>query len=120
MRMMNAVTEADGTGMTGRAGGVFGMRQNRHGPEDQCLMVRTGHCEYNGVFCGVLPGTIPGAGGAGGDRRAPETAITAGIVAAPVFREIVHESFNYLNIPPELFPKSSSRLPTKRQRKSGA
>jgi hypothetical protein len=23
-------------------------------------------------------------------------------VAAPVFREIVHESFNYLNIPPDV------------------
>jgi len=28
-----------------------------------------------------------------------------GLVAAPVFREIVHETFNYLNIPPTLPPE---------------
>jgi cell division protein FtsI (penicillin-binding protein 3) len=58
------------------------------------------HCEYNAVFAGFAP------------ARAPQLAVLVvidephrhhygGLVAAPVFREIVHESFNYLNIPPE-------------------
>jgi cell division protein FtsI (penicillin-binding protein 3) len=58
------------------------------------------NCEYNAVFMGFAP------------SNAPELAVVVvidephkhhygGLVAAPVFREIVHESFNYLNIPPE-------------------
>ena len=46
-------------------------------------------------------------------RRWPELAVLVvidepqkhhygGVVAAPVFREIVHETFNYLNIPPSV------------------
>jgi len=57
------------------------------------------HCEYNAVFAGFAP------------AHAPQLAVVVvidephkhhygGLVAAPVFREIVHESFNYLTIPP--------------------
>ncbi|PIP40506.1 MAG: cell division protein FtsI [Desulfobacterales bacterium CG23_combo_of_CG06-09_8_20_14_all_51_8] len=62
------------------------------------------NCEYNGVFVGFSP------------AEDPELAVLVvidepqkyhygGLVAAPVFREIVHETFNYLNIPPTLPPE---------------
>jgi cell division protein FtsI (penicillin-binding protein 3) len=34
-----------------------------------------------------------------------------GVVAAPVFREIVHETFNYLNIPPSIPPSIPPVIP---------
>jgi cell division protein FtsI (penicillin-binding protein 3) len=101
MTMMNAVTEADGTGgLAVPAGytvcGKTGTAQkiNKDGTYR--------NCEYNGVFVGFSP------------ARNPELAVLVvidepqknhygGIVAAPVFREIVHEAFNYMNIPPCIF-----------------
>jgi len=98
MKMMNAVTETDGTGgLAVPAGytvcGKTGTAQkiNSEGTYR--------NCEYNGVFVGFSP------------ALSPELAVLVvidepqkhhygGIVAAPVFREIVHEAFNYLNIPP--------------------
>lgn len=100
MKMMNAVTETDGTGgLAVPAGytvcGKTGTAQkiNSEGTYR--------NCEYNGVFVGFSP------------ARSPELAVLVvidepqkhhygGIVAAPVFREIVHEAFNYLNIPPTM------------------
>ena len=101
MTMMNAVTEADGTGgLAVPAGytvcGKTGTAQkiNKDGTYR--------NCEYNGVFVGFSP------------ARNPELAVLVvidepqknhygGIVAAPVFREIVHEAFNYMNVPPCIF-----------------
>ncbi|MBC2715791.1 MAG: penicillin-binding protein 2 [Desulfobacteraceae bacterium] len=98
MQMMNAVTEPDGTGgqavpvgytVCGKTGTA--QKINAHGTYR--------NCEYNGVFVGFSP------------AQSPELAVLVvidepqkhhygGVVAAPVFREIVHETFNYLNIPP--------------------
>jgi len=98
MKMMNAVTEPDGTGplavpagytVCGKTGTAQKMNPNGS----------YRNCEYNGVFVGFSP------------AQSPELAVLVvidepqkhhygGIVAAPVFREIVHEAFNYLNIAP--------------------
>ncbi|RJP84539.1 MAG: penicillin-binding protein 2 [Desulfobacteraceae bacterium] len=59
------------------------------------------NCEYNGVFVGFSP------------MENPELAILVvidspqkhhygGLVAAPVFREIAEETFNYMNVPPAI------------------
>ncbi len=111
MAMMNAVTESDGTGgLAVPAGytvcGKTGTAQKLNASGTYR------NCEYNGVFVGFSP------------ARNPELAVLVvidepqkhyygGIVAAPVFREIVHESFNYLNIPPTRFnaPLKVSRGP---------
>ncbi|MCD6586368.1 MAG: penicillin-binding protein 2 [Desulfobacteraceae bacterium] len=100
MKMMNAVTEPDGTGgqavpagytVCGKTGTA--QKINANGTYR--------NCEYNGVFVGFSP------------AQSPELAVLVvidepqkhhygGVVAAPVFREIVHEAFNYLNIPPSI------------------
>ena len=98
MKMMNAVTLPGGTGtqavpvgytVCGKTGTAqkLNAQGNYH------------NCEYNGVFVGFSP------------MEAPELAVLVvidspqkhhygGVVAAPVFREIVDETFNYLNVPP--------------------
>jgi cell division protein FtsI (penicillin-binding protein 3) len=98
MEMMSAATQPDGTGgqavpagytVCGKTGTA--QKINAQG--------NYRNCEYNGVFVGFSP------------AENPELAVLVvidepqkhhygGIVAAPVFREIVHETFNYLNIPP--------------------
>jgi len=98
MKMMNAVTEADGTG--GQAVPVGYTVCGKTGTAQKINANGTyRNCEYNGVFVGFSP------------AQSPELAVLVvidepqkhhygGVVAAPVFREIVHETFNYLNIPP--------------------
>ncbi|MFZ2634677.1 MAG: penicillin-binding protein 2 [Desulfosalsimonadaceae bacterium] len=97
VKMMNAVTLPGGTGtqsvpvgytVCGKTGTAqkLNAQGNYH------------NCEYNGVFVGFSP------------MEAPELAVLVvidapqkhhygGLVAAPVFREIVDETFNYLNVP---------------------
>lgn len=98
MKMMNAVTEEDGTGFQAVPAGYTvcgktGTAQKINSDGNYR------NCEYNAVFVGFSP------------AESPELAVLVvidepqkhhygGIVAAPVFREIVHEAFNYLNIPP--------------------
>jgi len=98
VKMMNAVTLPGGTGtqsvpvgytVCGKTGTAqkLNAQGNYH------------NCEYNGVFVGFSP------------MESPELAILVvidspqkhhygGLVAAPVFKEIVQETFNYLNVPP--------------------
>ncbi len=102
MKMMNAATEPDGTGgqavpagytVCGKTGTA--QKINANGTYR--------NCEYNGVFVGFSP------------AKSPELSVLVvidepqkhhygGVVAAPVFREIVHKTFNYLNIPPSIPP----------------
>lgn len=97
--MMRAATEKGGTGTLAAPVGytVCGKTGTAQKLNDQGNYQ---HCEYNAVFAGFAP------------IDAPELAVVVvvdephrqhfgGLVAAPAFREIVHESFNYLNIPPE-------------------
>jgi cell division protein FtsI (penicillin-binding protein 3) len=100
MKMMNSVTQPDGTGpqavpvgytVCGKTGTA--QKINANGTYR--------NCEYNGVFVGFSPAESP--------KLAvlvvidePQKHHYGGVVAAPVFREIVHESFNYLNIPPDM------------------
>jgi cell division protein FtsI (penicillin-binding protein 3) len=97
--MMQAATETGGTGTLAVPVGytVCGKTGTAQKLNDQGNYQ---HCEYNAVFAGFAP------------IDAPELAVVVvidephrqhfgGLVAAPAFREIVHESFNYLNIPPE-------------------
>ena len=100
MRMMNAVTDPDGTG--GQAVPVGYSVCGKTGTAQKINANGTyRNCEYNGVFVGFAP------------AQSPELAVLVvidepqkhhygGVVAAPVFREIVHETFNYLNIPPSV------------------
>ncbi len=100
MKMMNAVTEADGTGR--QAVPVGYSVCGKTGTAQKINAKGTyRNCEYNGVFVGFSP------------AQSPELAVLVvidepqkhhygGVVAAPVFREIVHEAFNYLNIPPSI------------------
>ncbi|MDA3898163.1 MAG: penicillin-binding protein 2 [Desulfobacteraceae bacterium] len=100
MRMMNAVTDTDGTG--GQAVPVGYSVCGKTGTAQKINANGTyRNCEYNGVFVGFAP------------AQSPELAVLVvidepqkhhygGVVAAPVFREIVHETFNYLNIPPSV------------------
>lgn len=100
MKMMNAVTDQDGTG--GQAVPIGYTVCGKTGTAQKINANGTyRNCEYNGVFVGFAP------------AQSPELAVLVvidepqkhhygGIVAAPVFREIVHESFNYLNIPPSV------------------
>ncbi len=100
MEMMNAVTEPDGTG--GQAVPVGYTVCGKTGTAQKINANGTyRNCEYNGVFVGFAP------------SQSPELAVLVvidepqkhhygGVVAAPVFREIVHETFNYLNIPPNV------------------
>ncbi len=98
IEMMHAVTERDGTGwqavpvgytVCGKTGTA--QKLNARGTYR--------NCEYNGLFVGFSP------------ARSPVLAVLVvidepqkhhygGVVAAPVFKEIVHETFNYLNIAP--------------------
>jgi cell division protein FtsI (penicillin-binding protein 3) len=100
MKMMNAVTDQDGTG--GQAVPIGYTVCGKTGTAQKINANGTyRNCEYNGVFVGFAP------------AQSPELAVLVvidepqkhhygGVVAAPVFREIVHESFNYLNIPPDV------------------
>jgi cell division protein FtsI (penicillin-binding protein 3) len=100
MKMMNAVTEADGTG--GQAVPVGYTVCGKTGTAQKLNANGTyRNCEYNGIFVGFSP------------AESPELAVLVvidepqkhhygGVVAAPVFREILHETFNYLNIPPSV------------------
>ena len=100
MRMMNAVTDQDGTG--GQAVPIGYTVCGKTGTAQKINANGTyRHCEYNGVFVGFAPAESP--------KLAvlvvidePQKHHYGGVVAAPVFREIVHESFNYLNIPPSV------------------
>jgi cell division protein FtsI (penicillin-binding protein 3) len=96
--MMRAVTEEGGTGtwsvpkgytVCGKTGTA--QKLNADG--------NYRNCEYNAVFVGFSP------------DQSPELAVLVvvdspqkhhygGIVSAPVFREIVHHAFNYLDVPP--------------------
>lgn len=100
MEMMNAVTDQDGTG--GQAVPIGYTVCGKTGTAQKLNANGTyRNCEYNGVFVGFSP------------AQSPELAVLVvidepqkhhygGVVAAPVFREIVHETFNYLNIPPSV------------------
>ena len=100
MKMMNAATDPDGTG--GQAVPVGYTVCGKTGTAQKINANGTyRNCEYNGVFVGFSP------------AQSPELAVLVvidepqkhhygGVVAAPVFREIVHETFNYLNIPPSV------------------
>jgi len=98
-KMMQAVTEPDGTGP-------------RAVPKGYTVCGKTGtaqilnsrgtyeHCDYNALFAGFSPAKNP--------KLAVVVVITApqgshygGVVAAPAFREILSKSFNYLNVPPD-------------------
>jgi len=98
-KMMQAVTEPDGTGP-------------RAVPKGYTVCGKTGtaqilnsrgtyeHCDYNALFVGFSPAKNP--------KLAVVVVITApqgshygGVVAAPAFREILSKSFNYLNVPPD-------------------
>lgn len=98
-KIMRAATEKGGTGTRSVPAGfsVCGKTGTAQKLNDQGNYK---NCEYNAVFVGFAP------------ALAPELAVVVvieephkqhygGLVAAPAFREIVHESFNYLNIPPE-------------------
>jgi len=97
---MREVAEPDGTGVLAAPDGYSvcgktGTAQilNSEGTYE--------NCEYNSVFVGFAP------------ARSPELAVVVvieaprvnhygGVVAAPVFAEIIGESFNYMNIAPDL------------------
>lgn len=104
MEMMSAATGPDGTG-------------SKAVPAGYTVCGKTGtaqkinaqgnyrNCEYNGVFVGFSPADNPELAVLVVIDE-PQKHHYGGIVAAPVFREIVHETFNYLNIPPTLPPEN--------------
>ena len=57
------------------------------------------NCEYNGVFVGFSPKDAPKLAALVVIDE-PQKHHYGGVVAAPAFRQIVLESFNYLDIPP--------------------
>lgn len=96
--MMQAATEPDGTGgqavpagytVCGKTGTAQKINANGN----------YRNCEYNGVFVGFAPARSPALAVLVVIDE-PQKHHYGGIVAAPAFREIVHETFNYLNIPP--------------------
>ena len=98
IEMMHAVTEHDGTGwqavpvgytVCGKTGTA--QKLNARGTYR--------NCEYNGLFVGFSPARSPALAVLVVIDE-PQKHHYGGVVAAPVFREIVHETFNYLNIAP--------------------
>lgn len=107
MKMMNAATQPDGTGgLAVPAGytvcGKTGTAQKLNAQGNYR------NCEYNGVFVGFSPADNPELAVLVVIDE-PQKHHYGGIVAAPVFREIVHETFNYLNIPPT-FPREQLKV----------
>lgn len=103
VKMMSAATLPGGTGT--QAVPVGYTVCGKTGTAQKLNADGTYHnCEYNGVFVGFSP------------MEAPELAVLVvidapqkhhygGVVAAPVFREIVQETFNYLSVPPVIPPE---------------
>ena len=105
--MMQAVTEPDGTGHQAAAEGYpvcgkTGTAQilNKEGTYKDC--------DFNAVFAGFAPAESPELA-ALVVVKAPKVSIYGGEVAAPVFAEIMRESFNYLNIAPSVAQESGRR-----------
>lgn len=104
--IMLTVTQPDGTGALAS-------------PEGYSVCGKTGtaqilnssgtyeNCEYNSVFVGFAPAASPELAVLV-VVEAPKVNHYGGVVASPVFAEIIRESFNYINIAPAL-EKSSSR-----------
>ncbi|MFW6334020.1 MAG: peptidoglycan D,D-transpeptidase FtsI family protein [Desulfosalsimonas sp.] len=96
--MMQAVTEPDGTG-------------SQAAPEGYRVCGKTGTAqilnsqgtyadsEYNAVFAGFAPVDSPELAVLVVVRN-PKVGHYGGMVAAPVFADIIRESFNYMDIPP--------------------
>jgi cell division protein FtsI (penicillin-binding protein 3) len=96
--MMRAATDPDGTGVNAvppgyTVCGKTGTAQKIN-PDGTYR-----DCEYNGLFVGFALADSP--------RLAvlvvvnePQRHHYGGVVAAPAFREIIHETFNYMGIPP--------------------
>jgi cell division protein FtsI (penicillin-binding protein 3) len=71
------------------------------------------NCNYNGVFVGFSP------------EQSPELTVLVvidspkkhhygGVVAAPAFKDIICQAFNYLNVPPEIDPEGLKLASTKK------
>lgn len=98
IEMMQAVTESDGTG--GQAVPAGYTVCGKTGTAQKINASGTyRNCEYNGLFVGFSPAHSPALAVLVVIDE-PQKHHYGGVVAAPVFREIVHETFNYLNIPP--------------------
>ncbi len=105
--MMRAVTEPDGTGPQAVPDGypVCGKTGTAQIINSNGTYL---NCEYNAAFVGFAPFESPKLAvlvmveGPKGNHY-------GGIVAAPAFREIVRETFNYLDVPPVL-PGPTVRL----------
>jgi cell division protein FtsI (penicillin-binding protein 3) len=98
--MMRLVVEKDGTGTKADLQG-YDVR-GKTGTAQKALKNKKGYSNtrYTSVFAGFAPKDHP--------KLAivvvvdePENQYYGGDVAAPAFRDILAESFNYLNIPPE-------------------
>ena len=96
--IMFSVTTADGTGsravpagytVCGKTGTA--QKINSRGTYE--------NCEYNGVFVGFSPKNAPKLAALVVIDE-PQKHHYGGVVAAPAFKQIVLESFNYLDVPP--------------------
>ena len=101
--MMNAVTEVDGTGFRAVPAGydVCGKTGTA-----QILTARGDYkdSDYYAVFVGFSPFQNPELAVIVA-IEAPRGKYYGGEVAAPVFEEIIRESFNYLDVPPRRQPE---------------
>lgn len=100
MKMMSAATAPGGTGT--RAVPVGYSVCGKTGTAQKLGADGTYHnCEYNGVFIGFSPMDAPKLSVLV-VIDSPQRYHYGGVVAAPVFKEILEETFNYLNVPPAL------------------
>ncbi|MEA2059415.1 MAG: penicillin-binding protein 2 [Thermodesulfobacteriota bacterium] len=100
-RMMRSVVETDGTGVNaavkgysvcGKTGTAQKIDDNGKGYSKK---------DYTAVFAGFAPETRPEIAVLVVIDE-PRGSHYGGVVAAPVFKRILSETFNYLNIPPDL------------------
>ncbi|MGM0452149.1 MAG: peptidoglycan D,D-transpeptidase FtsI family protein [Thermodesulfobacteriota bacterium] len=104
--MMRSVTDADGTGPQAAPAGY-----SVCGKTGTAQIINSDgtyqNCDYNALFMGFAP------------ARAPELAVLVvvkaphgshygGVVAAPAFREIIRESFNYMDVSPVESPQTAT------------